>query len=68
MTREQEKRCNKVRRMCWGKIKYNTGEEADSYGKLYNYRHKESLPYRAYFCEVCLKWHLTTKPKLAKVV
>jgi len=67
MTKKQEELCEKMHKMCWDKIKYDSEEIAEAYGKLYNYRHKENLPYRAYFCEVCLKWHLTTKPKYDKV-
>ena len=59
-----EKRNNQMHRMCWDKIKYETELDADAYGELYNYRHKENLPYRAYFCKNCLKWHLTTQPKI----
>jgi hypothetical protein len=59
--------CKRMRKMCWDKIKYESELDAESYGKLYNYRHKENKPYRAYFCEICLKWHLTTKPKHVRV-
>lgn len=58
-----DKKNKQMHRKCWDKIKYETDLDADSYGKLYNYRHKENLPYRSYFCDVCLKWHLTTKAK-----
>ena len=63
-----ERKNKQMHRMCWDKQRYDTEEIADAYGKLYNYRHKENLPYRAYFCAVCLKWHLTTKPKIDRFV
>lgn len=60
----QLKRMHRIRKMCINKIKYDNEWEADAYGKLYNYRHKENLPYRSYFCPRCLKWHLTTHEKI----
>ena len=63
LSKEKLEKELRLRKMCIDKIRYNSEWDAESYGKLYNYRHKENLPYRAYFCPRCIKWHLTTHAK-----
>ena len=49
------------RRSCTAKKQYNSELEAMAWGRHASEKYNSNTQYRAYYCQNCFKWHLTSE-------